>query len=108
MPIPLEFYPDCLRLGYGERHHWPLLEQEWDQWEMDTVAYAAEQGFTVYLEGRRVWGTDLTTGDEYLLASATEPDSDPMNLWAQAHGRIELLRDLHLPEWAYNLVYNLK
>lgn len=88
MSIPIDFIEDAKRLGYGEGG-WDKLEAEWDQWERDVTLLAAQSGMVVRLEGRRVWG--YREDEEYLLAAATNPGDDPMNLWAQAFQRLEAI-----------------
>ena len=82
--IPKEFHEDAKRLGEAG---WDNLEKAWDEWERYTTTFALEQGMKIWREGRRIWGT--RDGEMYLLASATEPGADPMNLWANAFSKIE-------------------
>lgn len=86
MPIPAEFIDDAKRFGYGEGG-WDRLEKSWDELEAVAKKLAAEQGIEIWREDRRIWG--LRDGEAYLLASAADPDSDPMNLWADAFSRID-------------------
>ena len=85
--IPKEFHTRAKELGYGDGCGWAIIEEAWDQWERDVVKFAGEQGMTVKLDGHRVWG--YRDGETYLLAAATDPGDDPMNLWAQAFSRID-------------------
>ena len=94
--VPEEFWADAIHLGYRIDG---FLHNDWNVQENAVINYAAQQGMTVYLEGRRIWATDLLSGDEYLLASAT--DSDPMNLWAQAYQKIDYIRNAHIPMWVH-------
>lgn len=85
--IPIEFHARAKELGYGDGVGWSVIEEEWNEWEENVTKFAREHGFTVRLEGYRVWGS--RDGEDYLLASAAEQDDDPMNLWAQAFSRID-------------------
>lgn len=85
--IPLAFHKRALELGYGDGAGWDALEAEWAEWERYVSQFAAEHGFTVWMDGPRVWGS--RDGEGYLLASAAEPEDDPMNLWSHAFSRID-------------------
>ena len=98
--IPDEFLADADRIGYNVDMY---LHCDWEGQVEGVTRYAADRGMTVYRDGRLIWGTDLNTGDEYLLASATDPGDDPLNLWAQAFQRIDYIYNANIPLWVGRL-----
>lgn len=96
MSIPLEFIPRATELGYfddpGSRE---IMERAYDELEAQVTTFANLNGFVVDRDGFRIWG--YKDGDTYLLAAAPDADDDPMNLWCQASGRIELIFEIDFP-----------
>lgn len=96
MSIPLEFIEAATALGYfDEEGARQIMEQAYDDLEVEVLHFAAANGFTAVRDGFRIWGQK---GEEtYLLASAADEGDDPMNIWAQAFGRIDLIMDIEFP-----------
>lgn len=72
-----------------------MVESTYDELERTTCRFADKHGFLLEREGFRIWG--YKGSETYLLASAAEEDDDPMNLWAEAHQRIDLILDRDFP-----------
>lgn len=72
-----------------------LMEQAYDELEQEVSLFALLNGFTVTRDEFRIWG--VKNEEVYLLASAAGEGGDPMNLWAQAFQRIELIFDIDFP-----------
>lgn len=92
MSIPVEFIDRATALGYFDTHGGrSVMEQAYDDIEREVKLFATANGFLPTRDGFRIWATK---GEEtYLLAAAADAGDDPMNLWAQAFQRMELILD---------------
>lgn len=96
MSIPLEFIPRATDLGYFESHGGrEIMDQAYDELEGEVRRFAVLNGMLAVRDGFRIWG--YKDEETYLLASAADEGDDPMNIWAQAFQRIELIFDIDFP-----------
>lgn len=72
-----------------------IMEQAYDDLEREVQLFATANGFVSNRDGFRIWATKGE--DTYLLAAAAEEGDDPMNLWAMAFQRMELILDTDFP-----------
>lgn len=94
--IPLEFIEKATALGYfdGEGMR-SVMEQAYADLEREVQLFAVANGFSAARDGFRIWARK---GEEtYLLAAAAGTDDDPMNIWAMAFQRMELILDTDFP-----------
>lgn len=97
MSIPEEFLPRAAQLGYFEGEgSWRIMARAYDELEAEVRHFGVLNGFLTMRDGFRIWG--FKNEETYLLASAADEEKDdPMNIWAEAFQRIELILDIDFP-----------